>query len=214
MQNFLRENLELELNRSLCLEDFLRRLFLVELKSENLDGFLAASENLQEEFKKHKFIKEFAKCKEDKNLLDEIRYEFNTLFVGPRRPKAVPYESAYFEYKTMFSKRTMQVREFYESIGLKVEGEKFDKFPDDFIGYELEALYFLSFRALEEFKNENEARAYETLKAKGEFINSHPRQWFGEFCAACNGSAKLEIWKNFGDFLTLYLQKEIKNLQI
>lgn len=145
-------------------------------------------------------------------MLDEVRYEFNSLFVGPRRPKAVPYESTYFDYKTMFGSQTMHVRQMYEASGLKVVDDKFDKFPDDFIGYELQYLYFLTHQASVKFNNANTDEFYEIIRQKSDFIVAHPSKWFNKFSECCNQAAKLEVWKNFGDFLMKYLNNESENL--
>lgn len=199
------------LEQSLCVEDFLRRVFLMPLTEQNLDEFLNLIQDFSPELREQKFILEFKKCKSKPNLLDEIRYEFNRLFVGPKRPKAEPYESVYFDYQTMFGAKTMQVRRFYESSDLKLEDSQFDKFPDDFIGYELQYLYFLSFSAL---KVEDEAKISEILRKKAEFIASHPLEWFGKFAARCDAAANLEVWKSFGGFLNLYLKNEIDALSM
>ena len=199
-----------DLKLSLCVEDFLRRVFLVPLVSENLDELLNLTRDFSPEFKEHKFVLEFEKCKNELQTLDEIRYEFNRLFVGPKRPKAEPYESVYFDYQTMFGAKTMQVRSFYESSGLKLEDAQLDKFPDDFIGYELQYLYFLSFSAL---KAEDEAKFNEILRKKAEFIAAHPAQWFCKFTARCDEYANLDTWKSFGGFLNLYLKIEIDALK-
>lgn len=199
-----------DLKLSLCIEDFLRRVFLLPLVSENLDELLNLTRDFALEFKEHKFVLEFAKCKNEPQTLDEIRYEFNRLFVGPKRPKAEPYESVYFDYQTMFGTKTMQVRSFYESSALKLEDAQLDKFPDDFIGYELQYLYFLSFSAL---KAEDEAKFNEILRKKAEFIAAHPSQWFCKFAARCDEHANLDIWKSFGSFLNLYLNSEMDALK-
>lgn len=211
MSNLL-EDLRSNLCVSIVVEDFLRRLFFEELKSENLDNFLNLIYEFEPKFKESKFIDCFLKCKDDEELLNEVRYEYNTLFVGPRRPKALPYESTYFDYKTIFGQKTMQVREVYENIGLRVEGDKFDKFPDDYIGYELQALYFMSFNAIKKIDEKNETDFINILKLKRDFIDTHPAGWFSKFGENCSFSAKLDIWKNFGEFLNLYLKQEIKNL--
>ena len=199
-----------DLKLSLCVEDLLRRVFLVPLVSENLDELLNLTRDFSQEFKEHKFVLEFEKCKNEPQALDEIRYEFNRLFVGPKRPKAEPYESVYFDYQTMFGAKTMQVRSFYESSGLKLEDAQLDKFPDDFIGYELQYLYFLSFSAL---KAEDEAKFNEILRKKAEFIAAHPSQWFCKFAARCDEHANLDFWKSFGSFLNLYLNSEMDALK-
>ena len=72
-----------KLSVSLSVEDFLRRFFLVELREQNLDELISLSLNFSDKFKNHDFILWINKCKDDLNLLDELRYEFNRLFVGP-----------------------------------------------------------------------------------------------------------------------------------
>ena len=124
------------------------------------------------------------------NLIDEIRYEFNRLFVGPKRPKAEPYESVYFDYQTMFGAKTMQVRSFYESSRLKLEDAQLDKFPDDFIGYELQYLYFLSFSAL---KAEDEHANLDVWKSFGSFLNLYLNS---EMDALKSALKDPEIFKN------------------
>ena len=113
-------------------------------------------------------------------------------------------------YTSLFGAKTMQVRSFYESSGLKLEDAQLDKFPDDFIGYELQYLYFLSFSAL---KAEDEAKFNEFLRKKAEFIAAHPSQWFYKFTARCDEHANLDVWKSFGSFLNLYLNSEMDALK-
>lgn len=203
------QSLQRSIEQSLYVEDFLRRVFLVPLSSENLEELLNLIQNLDPKFAEHKFTLEFVKCKNKPAMLDEIRYEFNRLFVGPKRPKAEPYESVYFGYKIMFGTQTMQVRNFYESSGLRLEDIWLDKFPDDYIGYELQYLYFLSFSVL---KTGYEAKFNEILRKKAEFIATHPSQWFDKFAAKCEEAANLDVWKSFGSFLNLYLNSEIDTL--
>lgn len=204
---------KMTINSSLAVEDALRRLFLLEINERNLKEILSLSQNFDENLKAHKFIKALEEISSDVNLINETRYEFNALFVGPRRPKALPYESTYFDYKNMFGKETFEVREYYKSVGLKVEDDKFDKFPDDFIGYELQYLYFVSFLALDRLSLDELSDFYEILEQKKEFIDSHPSRWFGQFASSCEKGANLQIWKSFADFLVVYLKNETENLK-
>ena len=126
---------------------------------------------------------------------------------GQPATQAEPYESVYFDYKTMFGEKTMQVRGFYESSGLKLSKEQFDKFPDDFIGYELQYLYFLSFNALQADEKE---KMDEILHKKYDFIRTHPFEWFYKFSSRCKEATNLEAYVSFADFLNLYLENEIE----
>ncbi|ASM35064.1 ubiquinol cytochrome C oxidoreductase, Rieske 2Fe-2S subunit [Campylobacter sputorum subsp. bubulus] len=198
MNEFLAKNL----SNSLIMEDMCRRLFLFEFNQENLEEILDISTNLSEPQINHPFISELKKAKKDSKYLNEARWEFNRLFVGPTRPKAVPYESVYFDYHTMFGEKTMQVREFYTKAGIKI---KDDKFPDDFIGFEFEYLYFMSYKAINSSNDE-------IIKEKSDFLHSHPLNWFDQFTKLCIDESRLEIWREFAKFVRLYLENEIKIL--
>lgn len=188
---------------SLFAEDIIRRVFLLELNKKNILDIINLAQNLDNKFKSSGFIVELEKVSKDDRLLDEMRWEFNTLFVGPRRPKASPYESVYFDYHLMFGKQTMEVREFYEKLGLKIK--ELDKFPDDYIGFEFEYLYFASYK----IQNSSEDQKDEIVKNKLEFIKSHPQQWFYKFGENCDKFATQPVWQNLHSFLKLYLENEI-----
>ena len=203
------DKLKEELNRSLIAEDFLRRFFLQDINQESLKEFLDLGKKISLELKNHEFISILRKSFEE-NLADELRWEFNSLFVGPAKPKALPYESTYFDYKNMFGKKTFEVREFYKNVGLQIESKQFDRFPDDYIGFELQYLYYMSFLALKNI--ESQEKLLEILKEKNDFIIYHPSKWFDKFALACKEGTKMEFYKAFADFLLLYLKKEEENL--
>ncbi|MDL0089814.1 TorD/DmsD family molecular chaperone [Campylobacter gastrosuis] len=198
------------IKNSLFVEDFLRRIFLQELKKQEFSEILTLCEEFEPKFKEHAFIKELCKISTDDVLLDDLRYEFNRLFVGPRRPKALPYESTYFDYKNMFGTQTFEVRAFYKRAGLRVDDEQFDKFPDDYIGFELQYLYFMSYNMLA-YADDDKAKFEELAEQKAEFVSLHT-MWFRDFAKASSEATKLVVWKYFGEFLNLYLENEIINL--
>lgn len=72
----------------------------------------------------------------------EMKYDFNNLFIGPDILKAPPYESCYLNpERTLMQTETMRVRAKYREAGLEVAKKNVE--PDDFIGFELEFLLFL-----------------------------------------------------------------------
>lgn len=201
-----------ELKISLAKEDMLRRIFLIEISDDNFDEILKISSDFDEISKNHKLLSDIKNTINTKNT-DEARYEYNRLFVGPRRPKAVPYESTYFDYKNMFGTQTMDVRAYYQSVGLKIDNGLFDKIPDDHIGYEFQFLYYLSYLALDKLSQNELDAVYEILELKAEFINAHPSKWFDKFTQAIINESGFEIFCSLASFLNEYLQNEMDKLK-
>lgn len=63
-------------------------------------------------------------------------YDFNRLFVGPMAVPAPPYASAYQVEPTLMGKPTMDVREAYRVLGLRVPDQ--GRTPDDHLAFELD----------------------------------------------------------------------------
>ena len=97
-----------------------------------------------------------------------------------KNPLASTFESVQRSDKNLMMREyTFQVREYYEEVGLEVE--KKNHFPDDFIGFEIQYLYYVSLLIVELIKNDEFDNADELTKIKKEFINSHPQKWFPKF---------------------------------
>lgn len=202
------------IEQSCATEDFLRRLFLRELNKGNKKEFLEAIDKLSISFRNHKFSVELARIYESETLMNEMRYEFNRLFIGPFRPKAVPYESAYFLNGGLLNEITDDVCRFYNDEGLQVSANKDGKMPDDYIGFEIQFLYFLSTNAINCWQEGDAGSALQILKKKQEFLINHPIKWFNEFAQAVKEKSEVEPWPIFDDFLNSYLENETKRLNI
>lgn len=190
-----------ELTSIMAAEDFLRRLFLLKLDDENLKTLLMLVNDMPKSLQDSEFVALLAGLSD--SALDEFRWEFNSLFI--LKPKVPASQSAYCDKSEatgarMFEASTFLVRSFYERAGLSLSRELLDKFPDDFIGYELQFLYYLSFLLLDENSDKKEL-----LAIRNEFIKDCVFTWFDEFAMACKEQANSKEWASFGDFLTLYL---------
>lgn len=88
-----------------------------------------------------------------------IEYDFNALFIGPKKLKAAPFASVYLEEEALVMGRTtLDIREFMASVGLYVNKENI--IPDDHISYVLELAVFLSANARQTAEYEEVLRQY------------------------------------------------------
>lgn len=133
----------------------------------------------------------------DKAALDkqylEIRTEYARLFIGPRPPKAPPYESMYRGCpRRLFTETTMAVRKSFQNAGYAVTHK--GKEPDDHIGNELELMRELCAAAVideppqEQLRQnvtpgnlgicvEQYERVLENLAMQKGFLDDHLGQW-------------------------------------
>ncbi len=103
----------------------------------------------------------------------EVEYDFNRLFVGPAAIPAPLYASAYEEEPLLMGKTTLEVRDAYQALGLKVPNQ--NATPDDHLAYELDAA-----AALGSMSIENDAAG----QLRKWFIGEHMGGWIPLLAAA------------------------------
>ncbi|WP_331775048.1 TorD/DmsD family molecular chaperone [Sulfurospirillum sp. 1612] len=193
------ENLELEYHQNIAnAYDLLRVVFFNQWREETVLDLKQKADALKDESKKLAFVQDIELIKGD--ALDTARWEYNRLFIGPQKPLATPFESVYrSKKKLMMRESTFEVREFYANVGLEVERK--DHFPDDFIGFEFQYLFYVSQLtvALIEHKKEDEAIAL--IHERKDFLAQHPNQWFPAFCDDISNHSKEKIWKDLAEFI-------------
>lgn len=187
------------LNQQVLHYQFLREVFFSNWQNDGIEVLKTLSQN----FSKTPFADDILSINGDK--LDEARWDYNRLFVGPSKPLASTFESVHLSDKNLLMQsQTFEVREFYDLIGLKVKNQ--NHIPDDFIGYEYEFLYCLSLISLD-FLNDKE-KFDESMKIRKEFIQKHQIPWIDKFCEDIKINAKEDIWINLSDFIKSVLEKE------
>ena len=78
----------------------------------------------------------------DSRTRQDMKYDFNRLFIGPDKLQAPPYESCYLNpERILMQAETLRVRSKYKEAGLEISHKNVE--PDDFMGFELEFLLFL-----------------------------------------------------------------------
>ena len=111
----------------------------------------------------------------------EMKYDFNRLFVGPDVLKAPPYESCYLNpERTLMQGETMRVRAKYREAGLEIARKNVE--PDDFMGFELEFLLYLI---------SSESEAHHKLIPR--FMQEHLLVWYRPHVAAVRSGSRHPI---------------------
>ncbi len=200
------ENLELEYHQNISnVYDLLRVVFFNQWKENTIWEIKNKSKLLNQKLQKSSFVKSLEVL--ETSDLDEVRWEYNRLFIGPKKPLATPFESVYRSQKQlMMRESTFEVREFYAQVGLEVE--KKDQFPDDFIGLEFQYLFYVSQLVVELIKAKKIEEAKELILVREEFLYKHPKQWFPNFCDDISNNSEKQIWKNLAEFILNILKIE------
>ncbi len=200
------KDLELKYHQEIAYAyDLLRVVFFNHWKEDTIQEIIERVDLLNDDLKEKPFIKALKKLKGKE--LDEARWDYNRLFIGPKRPIASTFESVHrSEKKLMMREETFQVREFYSQVGLEVE--KLNQFPDDFIGFEFQYLLYTALMVVELINDGEEDKAKELMEIREEFISKHPKQWFPEFCDDILKGSKEQIWKDLAAFILNILEQE------
>lgn len=200
------ENLEIKYHLDMAnVYDLLRDVFFNRWTDDSIQTILQKVTLLDVPFLEFSFINKLRILKGEK--LDTARWEYNRLFIGPRRPLAPPFESIYRSDKQLqMQKFTFEVREYYEQIGLEVEIGS--QFPDDFIGFEFQYLFYISHLIVEALREGRIDEKNEFLVIKKKFLMEHPNQWMYKFCKDIIVESKEEIWMTLAEFIVGVLYKE------
>ena len=145
-------------------------------------------------------------------LHKEIKVEYARLFLGPKHVPAPPFESVYrTKTRHMFGETTIQVRELYKRAGLKIEAE--DNLPDDFIGYELEFMYYLSFEALKALNEDNDERLDKVLKYQHHFIKEHLNTWVKDFTKDILENTRMDYFKVVAGLTEEFIEEDYNHIE-
>ena len=143
------------------------------------------------------------------NLCKDVRVEYARLFLGPRHVVAPPYESVYTSgSKSIFGEASMEVKELYERVGVKIENKA--NIPYDFIGYELEFIYYLSFKALEAIDKDDRELFNEILSYSNYFIKEHTAKWINKFTKDIEENTTMDFFKVVAKFTREFVLSDCK----
>ncbi|SDJ77146.1 Nitrate reductase delta subunit [Ferrimonas sediminum] len=120
---------------------------------------------------------------------EALELEYNRLCVGPYKLVAPPYESVYVgPTRETFTEATDRVLLCYQQMGLMADGSRGE--PADFFGNELEFLYVLHARLLEEVDAEG-AKTQELIEG---FLSQHLGCWYRPFLKDIRSHSSQKFW--------------------
>jgi TorA maturation chaperone TorD len=174
-----------KLIEELYLLNFLRHVFLKEPERELLEELsnLCPPDEAENEIETGlKLI--LNSCQENKERIDpwleELAVEYARLFIGPNNPPAVPFASFYLSRSNLLiTDETVEVRRRYLEAGVGVKEHY--TIPEDHIAIELDFLYFLTEKILENLEKNELNEASRLFEIRNNFINDHMKRWVPVF---------------------------------
>jgi TorA maturation chaperone TorD len=113
---------------------------------------------------------------EDAQFAERLRFEYTRLFEGPGQMPAVPFGSFHLSRsKALMTQDTLSVRARYLEAGLAVEA--LNRAPDDYIGIEIEFLWFLTREALLALQAGDMDVVTHRLAQRYAFVEDHFQRW-------------------------------------
>jgi len=139
--------------------------------------------------------------------VESLRVEYSKLFVGPYNLLAPPYGSVYLEpKKTVMGDSTMDVMKRLQTEGLSVQLKE----APDHIAIELEFMFFLISKELEELRASNFDGAEAFRKKQQVFLELHLGKWVARFADKVEEHAQTEFYKNLVRATKSFVQEELQ----
>lgn len=160
------------------------------------------------------YIEYFSSIEDEqvKEIRQEMKPEYARLFLGPNKLIAPPYESVYRSHnQCVYGKETNHVKQFYINAGMELK-EKV-KIPEDFIGTELEFMYWMSHRMFQALQNSEDELAIKMAVYQYEFLVQHLLEWVPQFAKDVVEGTTMEYFKVAAAYLEQFLKEDVSFLE-
>lgn len=140
--------------------------------------------------------------------LQELLVDHARLFLGPMKPLAPPYGSAWLPIPALSETEEAPppaVLAMYSAGGFDMD-EGFRELPDH-IAVELEFLYLLTFNAALATATGNPEGAEHAASLRGRFLREHLGAWVGPFAQAVLGHAQTPFYRELAVFTEQFVQQ-------
>lgn len=146
-----------------------------------------------------------------KEIRTEMKPEYARLFLGPKKLVAPPYESVYRSSNhCMYGEETEHVKKFYENAGMELE--KKAKIPEDFIGTELEFMYWMSHRMYQGLELLEEEKLVKMAVYQYEFLLQHMMEWVPQFAKDVMEGTTMQYFRVAAAYLEEFLKADLQFL--
>ena len=147
-------------------------------------------------------------CIPPKVELELLSVDFAELFVGPYKLLAPPYGSVYLESSGVMGESTIDTRNWYESEGLDI----IIKDAPDHIAVELEFMYYLVGKQIEETEGANLQLLQSSLHKQTSFLQSHLGRWITQFAENVKKNANTEFYRNLAQLTEQFVLDDMNTL--
>lgn len=189
---------------------WLKNLYIIEPSASVLIDIMESCKMFGDESelpdKEREFISFFASLDNKKAALlaKDIRPEYARLFLGPKKVLAPPYESVYrSNSKQLFGVSSIEVRRYYQIMGLQINTMGSE--PDDFIGFELEFMYYLAFLTIKAIDENRDEELEKLFKYQYEFSKGHISSWIQEFTNDIYENTEMEYFRVLAKFTNEFI---------
>lgn len=142
--------------------------------------------------------------------LEDLRLEYNKLFVGPFKTLVPPFESVHRNKNGLVMQtETIQVRNAYRECGLCIKG--LYHYPDDHMGAELEFMAYLGRKAYEGYKERKYSSCLFFLEKQKKFLDDHLGLWAIKFCGEVIRNTDL-LYQGVAYIMKGFLNEEKENI--
>ena len=125
---------------------------------------------------------------------------------------APPYESVYrSKNQCIYGEETGHVKQFYINAGMELK-EKV-RVPEDFIGTELEFMYWMSHRMYQALQNGQEELAHKMAVYQYEFLMQHLLMWVPQFVKDVVEGTTMEYFRVAAAYLEEFLKEDVSFLE-
>jgi TorA maturation chaperone TorD len=139
--------------------------------------------------------------------VESLQIDFASLFVGPFKLLAPPYGSIYLEGKReVMGDSTLDTLKRYRAAGLELSGDV--KEAPDHIAFELEFVYYLTFKMVQAVDGANTTDAINCLEQMKGFLTKHPGRWIGRFTEAVQQNAGTDFYRSLAVATQLFVQQD------
>lgn len=141
----------------------------------------------------------------------ELAVDHARLFVGPFQLLAPPYGSVYLEGKREVMGHTTQdaVRR-YRGTGLALADDALD--APDHIAFELEFVYYLLYKQIEELSEGNRGRWLDYRAMRRDFLSNHLAAWLPAFAQAVGTHATTAFYRDLAAATACFVQQDLKEI--
>ena len=136
-----------------------------------------------------------------------LEVEYNRLFVGPGRPQALPYESAYRTPRGMLMGPAAQgVTQRYAEVGLVLAPDRHD-LPD----HVATELGFMAYLAMQEAKaQDRDAQVW--INRERAFLKDHLMAWLPHFCREVQQASRHPFYTALADLTLAFTSIDARSL--